>query len=109
MPGPPIIIYFPNVTYTSAVVVWNPPKEPNGIITQYKVSYRKQRATTDENEVLVEPNYREYGVDNLEREVVYVFSVTAKTQKGWGTPASVEVLTMLNRGNFYHILRFGHF
>ncbi|PVD38929.1 hypothetical protein C0Q70_01554 [Pomacea canaliculata] len=97
VPGPPIIIYFPNVTYTSAVVVWNPPKEPNGIITQYKVSYRKQRATTDENEVLVEPNYREYGVDNLEREVVYVFSVTAKTQKGWGTPASVEVLTMLNR------------
>ncbi|KAK7506394.1 hypothetical protein BaRGS_00002506 [Batillaria attramentaria] len=97
VPGPPIIIYFPNVTYTSAVVVWNPPQEPNGIITGYKVAYRKESSSTPGPEVELGPNIREYMVDRLERETIYLFFVTAKTQLGWGETASVKVLTMVDR------------
>ena len=98
VPGPPIIIYFPNVTYTSAVVVWNSPSEPNGIITGYKVSFRKQDQTTPDQESELGPNVFEYMVNTLERETYYIFSVTAKTRLGWGETASVPVLTMINRG-----------
>ncbi|XP_076440901.1 protein sidekick-like isoform X2 [Babylonia areolata] len=97
VPGPPMIIYFPNVTYTSAIVVWTPPSEPNGIITGYKVSYRKQDDTASQTDSELGPKVYEYTVDVLERETYYIFSVTAKTRLGWGETASVPVLTMLNR------------
>lgn len=98
VPGPPIIIYFPNVTYTSAVVVWSAPSEPNGFIMGYKVSYRKQEGNTGtEIQSELGPNVFDKSVEMLERETYYIFSVTAKTRLGWGQAASVLVLTMLNR------------
>ncbi|XP_070184420.1 protein sidekick-2-like [Littorina saxatilis] len=98
VPGPPIIIYFPNVTYTSAIIVWSSPSDPNGIITGYKVSYRKHDETNSELESELGPRIFEYSVDALQRETRYVFSVTARTRLGWGETASLPVLTMLNRG-----------
>lgn len=101
VPGPPIIIYFPEVTFTSAVVVWSPPKEPNGIITAYKVSYYKQGESVSSTPADLPPNVHEYEVDGLERESYYNFTVTASTRLGWGESASVPVLTMENRGIEY--------
>ncbi|KAL8567567.1 hypothetical protein ACOMHN_054381 [Nucella lapillus] len=98
VPGPPIIVYFPNVTYTSVTVVWSAPSEPNGILTAYKVSYRKRDDSAAQSESELGPNVYEYAVvDALQREKYYIFTVTAKTRLGWGESASVPVLTMLDR------------
>ena len=100
VPGPPTYIFFPNVTYASLFISWSSPSQPNGIITGYKVTYRKQSELATIAEVELGPNIYSFHVDGLERETYYRFSVTAKTQgSGWGETASVLVLTMLNRGS----------
>ncbi|KAH9515062.1 Protein sidekick-2 [Bulinus truncatus] len=100
VPGPPVIIYFPQVSDSSATIVWQPPEEPNGVIIKYKVSY-KQRDQPDSvfenNTVLKPPNEFEKTVTGLSRETYYVFAVTAQTQNGWGETAKVEVFIIANR------------
>nr|KAG5713396.1 hypothetical protein BaRGS_024944 [Batillaria attramentaria] len=99
VPGPPIIIYFPNVTYTSAVVVWNPPQEPNGIITGYKVAYRKESSSTPGPEVELGPNIREYMVDSLRPNSWYQFRVAATNDIGTSdfSLPSAEVPTLSDK------------
>ena len=98
VPGPPVIVWFPEVSYTLAEVVWEPPVEPNGIITGYMVSY-KLRDSGDPliNSTVLSANTTRYTVGNLQREAYYEFRVTAQTRLGWGETASVEVYTMVNR------------
>ncbi|ESO89015.1 hypothetical protein LOTGIDRAFT_106770, partial [Lottia gigantea] len=99
LPGPPIIIYFPMVNYTAVQIVWNPPSEPNGIITGYKVNYRKENQP--ENTVLssveVSHSTLENVVGGLDRETYYMFTVVARTRLGWGQQANVLVYTMVDR------------
>ncbi|KAK3593323.1 hypothetical protein CHS0354_031382 [Potamilus streckersoni] len=98
VPGPPVIIWFPEVTYNQARIVWESPLEPNGIITNYMVSYREKGNTSQWiNSPPLTPSIREYTVTNLKRETYYIFNVTAKTLQGWGETASVEVYTMIDR------------
>ncbi|KAL3875338.1 hypothetical protein ACJMK2_033296 [Sinanodonta woodiana] len=98
VPGPPVIIWFPEVTYNQARIVWESPVEPNGIITNYMVSYREKYNTSQwTNSPALTPSIREYTVTNLKRETYYIFNVTAKTLQGWGETASVEVYTMIDR------------
>lgn len=101
VPGPPLIIYFPNVTYTMARIVWDPPVEPNGILTGYMVSYRLLEAALNTTELVnLEVSTREYTATKLEREKYYVFGVTARTHLGWGDTALVKVYTMHNRSKY---------
>ncbi|XP_071105902.1 protein sidekick-2-like isoform X1 [Haliotis cracherodii] len=95
-PGPPIIIYFPDVTYSSAKIVWSPPSEPNGIITQYKIAYSIQ-GSSNQSSIELPSGDLENTVFGLIRETYYVFSVTAKTRLGWGETANVTVYTMNDR------------
>lgn len=101
VPGPPIIIYFPQVNETSATIVWQPPEEPNGIIIRYLVSY-KQRDQPDSvlknNSVEHEAYVHQYTVGGLTAETYYVFSVQARTQDGWGEAAVIDVYTIASRG-----------
>lgn len=96
VPGPPIIIYFPDVTYSSAKIVWSPPSEPNGIITQYKIAYSIQ-GSSNLSTIVLPSGVLENTVFGLIRETYYVFSVTAKTRLGWGETANVTVYTMNDR------------
>ncbi len=41
--GPPSNMSFPDVSFTTARVIWDVPAEPNGEILRYRVSYRRQR------------------------------------------------------------------
>lgn len=99
VPDPPIIIYFPVVTYKMARVVWAPPTKPNGIIISYRVSYALRDKPDDKQEsyTIVDANVHEFTASGLERETYYNFSVSAKTNVGWGKPAIVEVFTMKDR------------
>ena len=96
-----MIIWFPEVSYTLAEIVWEPPLEPNGIITGYMVSYRlRDSGKPLINSTVLTPNTTKYTVGNLEREAYYEFRVTAKTRLGWGETADVEVYTMINRRKY---------
>ena len=41
--GPPSNVSFPDVSFTTARVIWDVPAEPNGEILKYRVSYRRLR------------------------------------------------------------------
>ncbi|GAB1600757.1 protein sidekick-1 isoform X2 [Argonauta hians] len=99
VPDPPIIIYFPNVTYRMAKVVWAPPKKPNGIILQYRVSYRLRDGFRKANPSyqFVGPNVLDFTAYNLAKEKYYIFSVAAQTQLGWGNSSEVLVFTTAKR------------
>ncbi|XP_021344354.1 protein sidekick-1-like, partial [Mizuhopecten yessoensis] len=96
-PGPPVIVWFPQVTYTTAKVLWSPPLEPNGIVSGYMVSFRIKNLNIITNSSELPSTQFEYTVATLQRETYYLFSVTARTHLGWGTPAEVLVYTMINR------------
>ncbi|KAL5018087.1 hypothetical protein ScPMuIL_003809 [Solemya velum] len=98
VPGPPVIIWFPEVTFTTAKIVWDPPLEPNGIISLYKVSYKEQESNTATPRVAeLSANNRAYTAENLKGSTNYEFSVRAQTMLGWGEEASVIVITRVNR------------
>ncbi|UYV77069.1 SDK2 [Cordylochernes scorpioides] len=74
VPGVPSNISFPDVSTTTARIIWDVPVEPNGVITAYRVAYANQTKVLDPT-----------------------FSVTAKTQEGWGKTAFAQVYTTNNR------------
>lgn len=98
-PGPPSSVYFPDVTETTARIVWSPPREPNGNLTGYKVAYGvrsdPQAFPIENNQLGI--NDRSYLVSSLVRQSYYVFNVTARTTLGWGEPAQVVVFTIAER------------
>jgi len=63
----------------------------------YMVSYRIKDSNSRSNSSQLNSTQREYTVATLQRETYYIFSVTARTELGWGTPADVLVYTMINR------------
>ncbi|XP_053386774.1 protein sidekick-1-like isoform X2 [Mercenaria mercenaria] len=98
VPDPPQIIWFQDVSYSKVTVVWEPPVEPNGIITGYMVSYKLRDSPGEyADSSILSSNTLNYTVDSLHRESFYEFRVKAKTTLGWGETASVEVITMVNR------------
>lgn len=70
----------------------------------YRVAYREKSkppsyTVVDDN---LDPNTNEYYVANLQRTTFYVFDIVARTQLGWGLPATVEVYTIMNRRKFLY-------
>ncbi|XP_076339933.1 protein sidekick-like isoform X2 [Tachypleus tridentatus] len=96
VPGPPSNVSFPDVTATSARIIWDVPKEANGEILAYLVTYKKNSSS---NAVVTEfpPTKRTFRVYNLVRDTYYLFTVIAKTKIGWGKEKRVLVLTTNNR------------
>ena len=97
MPGFPSNVSFPDVSFTSARVIWDVPSEPNGEILAYRVTYfiDSTQATNMSKEFL--PSDRTYRVTNLESEQFYMFHIAAKTSLGWGQAARALVYTTNSR------------
>ena len=71
------------------LVTWQPPSEPNGVITDYRVG---TETYTGSQPTEVTVNMQETGVEarrkllrDLEPETNYVVEMQAATSKGWGT------------------------
>ncbi|UYV77068.1 SDK2, partial [Cordylochernes scorpioides] len=90
VPGVPSNISFPDVSTTTARIIWDVPVEPNGVITAYRVAYANQTKVLD-------PTVRTWKAFDLAPHNYYEFSVTAKTQEGWGKTAFAQVYTTNNR------------
>ncbi len=76
LPGPPSNVSFPDVSFTTARVIWDVPDSPNGEILRYRVSYRLQREEAARNftrEFL--PTDRTFRAVNLDPMENYEFEV----------------------------------
>ncbi|XP_054706957.1 protein sidekick-like [Uloborus diversus] len=97
VPGVPSNISFPDVSTTTARILWDVPEEPNGEILAYRVSYKLDNSVDAEIVKEFPPTERTLKEVNLIPESYYMFAVTAQTNEGWGKTAYAKVFTTNNR------------
>ena len=96
VPGPPSNMSFPDVSFTTARVIWDVPQDPNGQILKYRVTYREKHSSQNFSEEFL-PTDRTYRAVNLEPNRYYQFEINAQTNLGWGYAATGLVYTTNNR------------
>ncbi|XP_014300001.2 protein sidekick isoform X2 [Microplitis demolitor] len=97
VPGPPSNVSLPDVSFSSARIIWDTPEDPNGEILGYKVMYYLNNSQERQFSKEVEAEARTFTATGLESEKHYMFLVTAQTRLGWGKTAFALVLTTNNR------------
>ncbi|XP_067013442.2 protein sidekick isoform X2 [Anabrus simplex] len=97
VPGVPSNVSFPDVSLTTARIIWDVPEEPNGKILAYRVTYSLQNGSGPNFSREFPPSARTFRATELLPEEYYLFSVTAQTRLGWGKVAHVLVYTTNNR------------
>lgn len=96
-PGAPSNVSFPDVSLSTARIIWDMPEEPNGQILAYRVTYSVNGSMNLNYSREFLPSDRTFRAAQLLPERYYIFSVTAQTRLGWGKTASVLVYTTNNR------------
>ncbi|KAG8231175.1 hypothetical protein J437_LFUL007935, partial [Ladona fulva] len=97
VPGPPSNVSFPDVSLTTARIIWDVPLEPNGRILAYRVSYHLHTDQSLNFSKEFPPSDRTYRAVELQSERYYSFSVEAQTRLGWGQAAYALVFTTASR------------
>ncbi|XP_069161945.1 receptor-type tyrosine-protein phosphatase H-like isoform X5 [Procambarus clarkii] len=82
-PGPPSDTKIESHTGESLLVVWSPPEEPRGIITNYSVAWSPPD-NGNGTEDTVDGSITQYNITRLKSCVNYTVTVTAATIKGYG-------------------------
>ncbi|GMT23193.1 hypothetical protein PFISCL1PPCAC_14490, partial [Pristionchus fissidentatus] len=96
IPGKPSRISFTLVSATEARLKFFPPEDPNGVITQYLVTYHGADDVDPEATKVtapVPPTMFGFSAVGLTPKKKYVFGVSAQNEEGQGEPALVEVWT----------------
>ncbi|XP_076288638.1 sidekick cell adhesion molecule isoform X2 [Lasioglossum baleicum] len=96
-PGPPSNVSFPDVSFTTARIIWDTPEDPNGEILAYKVMFHLNSSQDHQFSKEFPASDRTFRATSLEPEKYYMFSVTAQTRLGWGKTAYALVFTTNNR------------
>lgn len=107
VPDPPSNVkIFPFGEYL--LVTWTPPKEPNGIITNYQVGSAEYSALSPEGVVVtmetVQPNVYKKLLGNERFETSYVVELRARTSKGWGASLRTTTTTMKKSGETFYAI-----
>lgn len=104
VPGPPSNVSFPDVTTTTARIIWDVPREPNGEILGYRIAFWLHHSGgggSSEGEARVSREVpatdRTLKAFDLEPQSYYAFAVSARTKEGWGLEARALVLTTASR------------
>jgi len=97
-PSVPKLLVVVGVTNTSVTLSWNPPDQPNGIITQYQVQYRKRGSFKYLNVYPVNTDLPKitgltHTVTGLIHNAEYMFRVRASTVMGYGPFTSIKCHT----------------
>eukprot|EP00731_Ephydatia_muelleri_P018991 Em0011g1031a len=85
-PGPGLQDF--NKTFTTITLTWQPPPVPNGVIIMYQVTYSTNGVVNTHNRT-TPPVI----ITGLVPRTTYIFSVTAYTITGPGTPQQVQTST----------------
>ncbi|XP_032597184.2 protein sidekick [Drosophila grimshawi] len=96
-PGAPSNVSFPDVTFSTARIIWDVPEDPNGEILAYMITYRLNGSAFLNYSREFSPSDRTFRATELQPERYYSFTVTAQTRLGWGKIATVLVYTTNNR------------
>ncbi|XP_014597754.1 PREDICTED: neogenin-like isoform X2 [Polistes canadensis] len=82
---PPHNVTLEAASSTSIIVRWEPPLDgQNGIITGYKIRYRRHDRRFSPNSVTTEGNQRLYVITGLEKHVIYQVRICALNVNGTG-------------------------
>ncbi|XP_069039494.1 neural cell adhesion molecule L1.2 isoform X2 [Lepisosteus oculatus] len=101
VPSPPVSLHFDSPTETSLTLHWEPPAQPNGILTGYILQYQKL-LDSEVGEMAVShyqsPLVRNVTLTGLDRERTYRFYLRATTATGEGEPIIRDAATLLEGG-----------
>ncbi|XP_051172890.1 protein sidekick isoform X3 [Leptopilina boulardi] len=97
VPGPPSNVSIPDVSFSTARIIWDTPEDPNGEILAYKVMFHLNSSSDKPFSKEFPASERTFTATELQAEKFYMFSVTAQTRLGWGKTAYALVLTTNNR------------
>lgn len=91
MPGPPAEYGFDGVYDIEVHLYWEPPCEPNGVITEYILTVSSDRREVQKKGL--SKNARTYKVLGLVRATYYKFELVARTSRGEGIAKVLEATT----------------
>ncbi|XP_053563055.1 receptor-type tyrosine-protein phosphatase U isoform X2 [Bombina bombina] len=91
----------------SILLSWDEPAEPNGVLTQYEISYQIIESSDpgvsvpgQRNTVCKLPNETSHLFTNLQPGSTYLLSVRARNSKGYGQSALTEITTNISAPAF---------
>ena len=95
------------VRFTSIVLTWSPPQEPNGIIITYEVTYNLNHENT--NKINITDASNTYILELTPNARVSDISVRAYTSVGPGDTATLQSLLILSSEPGEWMVRLEHF
>ena len=103
VPGEPQELNCQAVSEYRVLVRWKKPKNPNGVVVQYQLSYHFQRKSISTDFYNTSAHDRMRMIDRLKPYTSYVIVIKAATKVGYGKLAKCDVRT--KEGCKYSIAR----
>lgn len=97
-PEAPVAIKALVMSAESILISWRPPSQPNGVISQYTI-YTKADKAEEPTSQKVPPNQLTHEASGLDKQSRYDFWVTASTNMGEGESSKIVTLGPSVRGN----------
>ncbi|CAL8111483.1 unnamed protein product [Orchesella dallaii] len=98
VPGSPMAVKASVMSVDSVLLSWQPPAQPNGIVTQYTVYIRTVEPKESEPKAQKIPNFQTtYEMSGLKRKERYEFWVTASTPIGEGSASKSVTISPSNK------------
>ena len=91
------------ITETTVTLSWMSPDPPNGIITQYRVQYRRNDSSSSYISINTMTNALTRTVTGLTTNILYDFRVRADTVVGRSEPSNV-VTAFVGKLKYYIVL-----
>ncbi|XP_035704480.1 Down syndrome cell adhesion molecule-like protein Dscam2 isoform X15 [Folsomia candida] len=98
VPGPPTAVKASVMSGDAILLSWQPPSQPNGVVTQYTVYQRTVEPKESEATSQKIPSFQTtYEISGLKRKERYEFWVTAHTAIGEGQPSKSATTSPSNK------------
>ncbi|XP_051947701.1 neural cell adhesion molecule L1.1 [Xyrauchen texanus] len=98
-PGAPALLTFDSLSETQVTLLWQPPHEPNGIITGYLLQYQEivdGSSSPQQVESIHLAPITEYTLNGLNPQSRYLFGLSARNGAGNGDPIKIRGATLLD-------------
>ncbi|PAV92252.1 hypothetical protein WR25_09019 [Diploscapter pachys] len=84
IPGPVSELTVAEVMFNGAVILWNMPLDPNGIITKYTIRHWPTSNSELKTELQINGDQKNVTIEGLESSTSYTMDISASTIKGEG-------------------------
>nr|XP_019600909.1 PREDICTED: neuronal cell adhesion molecule isoform X8 [Rhinolophus sinicus] len=107
VPSAPSALKIVNPTLDSLTLEWDPPRHPNGILTEYTLKYQPINSTHELGPLIdlkIPANKTRWTLKNLNFSTRYKFYFYAQTSAGSGSQITEEAVTTVDEGKMAGIL-----